>query len=307
MRIYLFLLSVMVFISGCTSQTADVKSNSAAEFGPMEFDTGMEWNANPSFSPDDLKIVFETGFGIPDIYLLYMQTKKITKVIATEAEESNPAFSPDGNRIILSSEGNLVLINTDGTGLETLTETSEDYDPHFSPDGEKILFSSFRNGRSDLWVMDADGNNPINITDFWLATSGKFSPDGKKIAFVIGRPIEDTMYTSNEIAVINADGGGLKILTDQTTQSGSPSFTLDGKKIIFQSKLEGSVALGTGKMVIRMINIDGTELVQLKEKYNAVGTPQFSHDGKNLAYVTRQEPHLLVVKSTEDLVWEAVE
>lgn len=296
MKIYLLLLIGMVFVSGCTGQ--NVGQMDSAKFTSMELDTGMEWNANPSFSPDDKKIVFETGFGVPDIYVLDIQTKKITKVIATEAEESGPAFSPDGKAIILSSGGNITIINLDGTSPMTLTNTSDDYSPRFSPDGKKILFSSFRNG-SELWTMDTNGNNPKQLTDFGFAWMPEYSPDGKKIVFAIGRKIPDSMYTSNEIAIINSDGAGPKILTDETTQSVWPEFSADGQKIVFHSVLESGLA-------IRMINVDGTGLVQLKEKYNTVGSPSFSHDGKKLAYISRLNPHLLIVKNVEDLEWESI-
>jgi Tol biopolymer transport system component len=78
-----------------------------------------------------------------------------------------PFFTPDGSRIIFSSnhhdpqgrEFDLFLINVDGTGLEQVTH-SPDFDgfPMFSPDGTKLVFASNRNGQepreTNLFIAD---------------------------------------------------------------------------------------------------------------------------------------------------------
>jgi Tol biopolymer transport system component/serine/threonine protein kinase len=59
-------------------------------------------------------------------------------------------------------------------------------DPAFSPDGQKIAFSSNRTGNSEIWVADGDGQNAVQLTNFASTTvtgSPRWSPDGRSIVF----------------------------------------------------------------------------------------------------------------------------
>ena len=91
--------------------------------------------------------------------------------------------------------------------------------PSWSPDGSKIAFAAVRNvNRVDLWnsdldifVMNADGTNPVRLTeDARFNWAPSWSPDGKGIAFV--RATHDDI-TDCDIYVMNADGTGLVNLT----------------------------------------------------------------------------------------------
>jgi Tol biopolymer transport system component len=63
--------------------------------------------------------------------------------------------------------------NPDGTGMVRLTNDNYyDVPICFSPDGNRILFKSNRNGNYDIWVMNIDGTNSINIANSGAAVSG---------------------------------------------------------------------------------------------------------------------------------------
>ena len=67
-------------------------------------------------------------------------------------------------------------------GPVELTSVSENTQPSFSPDGRRIAFSSERATQSQIWVMDADGSNQVQVSNdplgaFWPA----WSPDGAAI------------------------------------------------------------------------------------------------------------------------------
>lgn len=83
----------------------------------------------------------------------------------------DPAWSPRGDRIAFTSNdtGNdeIWVINVDGTGAVHLTDNTWEWDRHpsWSPDGSQIVFSSNRiSGWQNIWVMDADGKNPRNLS-----------------------------------------------------------------------------------------------------------------------------------------------
>ncbi|HSJ24875.1 MAG TPA: Ig-like domain-containing protein [Longimicrobiales bacterium] len=83
---------------------------------------------------------------------------------------TDPAASPDGSRIAfvgLNSGGdrNIFIVNRDGTNLRQLTShAGTDDQPVWSRDGSRIAFRSDRDGFSDVWVVNADGTNPVNVS-----------------------------------------------------------------------------------------------------------------------------------------------
>ena len=70
-----------------------------------------------------------------------------------------------------------------------------DYWPVWSPDGKRIAFTSNRDGNYEIYVMDADGGNPHNLTRCSAQDNfATWSPDGKKIAFISNRDGGSDVY-----------------------------------------------------------------------------------------------------------------
>jgi hypothetical protein len=83
-------------------------------------------------------------------------------------EGKAPTSPPAGNdaRIAYALDGNIFVMNADGSGVRQLTENlANDTDPDWSPDGTRIAFQSSRDTPDgcgmNVWVMDADGSNPL--------------------------------------------------------------------------------------------------------------------------------------------------
>ena len=85
-----------------------------------------------------------------------------------------PMWSPDGERIVFGHNGDIWMINADGTGLTQLTNTSEVYEgiPSFSTSGERIVYVSNegKDGKPmmtdfNIWAMRADGAEKEQITE----------------------------------------------------------------------------------------------------------------------------------------------
>ena len=93
-----------------------------------------------------------------------------------------------------------------------------------------IAFMSPRDGNLEIYVMNADGSNPVNLTHNRSSDSGPaWSPDGKRIAFTSVRG------GNYEIYVMNADGADQTNLTDNRAIDDEPAWSPDGKCIAFQS------------------------------------------------------------------------
>jgi Tol biopolymer transport system component len=101
-------------------------------------------------------------------------------------------------------------------------------------------------GGGDIWIANADGTNPIKLTDnpaedWWP----KFSPDGGKIAFQSKR---DGNF---EIYVMNSDGTDPIRLTNNSADDEDPNWSPDGTKIAFISMRDGHYEVYT-------MNADGS-------------------------------------------------
>ena len=104
----------------------------------------------------------------------------------------------------------------------------------------QIAFSSGRSGNAEIYVMDADGGNQLNLTnDPGDDRSPAWSPDGNRIAFMSNRD------KNTEIYVMDADGGNQLNLTNNPHSDGSPawlhspfSVSLAGKKFSVWGQLK---------------------------------------------------------------------
>jgi Tol biopolymer transport system component len=153
------------------------------------------YDGQASFSPDDKKIVYVSGFSIK---LMDLKTKEITNLDEPEGiiikwekpvNQYYPSFSPDGKEILFQAgfqKRKIYLIDSDGKNLRDLSRIEdEDYYPSFSPDGKKIVFVSKKTRAEELYLMDRDGKNQIRLTfDKMDKKHPRFSPDGKQIAYV---------------------------------------------------------------------------------------------------------------------------
>jgi hypothetical protein len=138
----------------------------------------------------------------------------------------------------------------------------------------KIAFMSQRNGNNEIYAMNADGSNPIRLTNN-AATDyyPSFSGDGTKIAFTSGRD------GNNEVYSMNADGSNPTRLTNNPAFDFAPSFSGDGTKIAFTS-------IRDGNNEIYSMNADGTGQTRLTNDAASDFAPSFSGDGTRISFTS---------------------
>jgi serine/threonine protein kinase len=151
-----------------------------------------------------------------------------------------PTSTPSRKRVAFSQ----LLEDSDIWGFQegqphrqVFASTFRDYNPDFSPDGQRIVFESGRSGdRQEVWVAQADGTNPVQLTagpGLYQGTP-RWSPDGRRIAF--DSLSEDRHW---DIWTIQPDGDSLRRLTMDPGDENTPSWSADGHWVYFASEREG--------------------------------------------------------------------
>ena len=95
-------------------------------------------------------------------------------------------ISPDGNTIAFTYMGDIWTVPTKGGQATRITHTEDYYEDHpvWSPDSKSLAFSGNRTGNFDIFMVDAQGGTPVQITfDSSNETPEAFSPDGELIYF----------------------------------------------------------------------------------------------------------------------------
>lgn len=164
--------------------------------------------------------------------------------------------------------------------FETFTRLTdnkyEDYYPVFSPDGSKIAFLSTRTGHTEIFVMNSDGTNVVQLTDNNNPEEEAicWSPDGTKIAYSI------KIKKKYQIAVINStDGSDYAQLTTEDNNR-MPAYSPDGTKIAFVSKRSKAKNYD-----LYIMDADGGNQTRLTQTDNDESEPAYSPDGTKIAFV----------------------
>src|SRR5438045_2196464 len=105
---------------------------------------------------------------------------------------------------------------------------AENFDPFPSPDGKKLVFISMLSSREQLFTMNVDGSNVVQLTrDDADHEDPAWSPDGTGIAFVL------ITKDRHSIAVMRTDGSNVEVLTPPEQNTIHPNWSADSKRVIY--------------------------------------------------------------------------
>jgi TolB protein len=233
--------------------------------------------ARKAETPTTLLVVSKRA-GNADIVLINAKGEEIKNLTKGNSENSYPAWSPDGKKIVFASDRdgamNLYVMDADGGNVKQITNgTDKSRCPAWSPDGKKILFGRSVDTGCGIFVVDPDGGNlkQVGDADGW---NPAWSPDGKKILFTSRRDGDGF-----RLYVMDPDGGNATQLTTNANPFGSvyPAYSPDGKKILWSDGegegLEIHVADADGKNAKKLTQLGG---------YNTF--PCWSADGKSIVF-----------------------
>jgi Tol biopolymer transport system component len=240
-----------------------------------------------------------TGKGRTTCSYFLKDGKHIVYASTHEAGEACPP-PPDRSRGYLwgvFAGYDIYLATDEGKLVKKLTE-APGYDAEATVNWKtgKVIFTSLASGDLELWEMKPDGSKKKQLTKREGYDGGAvYSPDGKRVVWRATAPGNaQTMARYKELLkenltepmrmelfIANADGTGVKQLTDFGCASFAPTFTPDGKRVVFSSNRHNCDGR---KFELYSIGVDGTGLEQVTNLGGFVSFPEFSPDGKKLVF-----------------------
>ena len=199
-------------------------------------------------------------------------------------------------------EYDIFLATDDGKIEKRLTDT-----PGYDAEGTinfksgQIVYTSMASGDLDLWTMRPDGSGKKQLTKTTGYDGGPvFSRDGKKLVWRSNYPKTPadmdrykTLLSENltapmkmELMIADADGSNVKQITNFGCASFAPTFTPDGKRILFSSNKQ---ACDSRKFDLYLINLDGTNLEQITSFGGFTAFPEFAPDGKSIVFASDRD------------------
>lgn len=212
----------------------------------------------PAPSPDGQWIAFtsiDDETATTDIFVARRNGSDRRRLTADAASDGNPTWSPDGQRLAwASSRANGTLdiwtMNADGSDARQLTTSrlvnplpgsgQVATQPAWSPDGRRLVYAVGLNGRSHLWVMNADGSGKRQLTRHEIADDYEptWSPDGRVILFrrTLRTPAVTTQFR------VDAETGAeiVNLFVSVIEAAETPAWSPDGTWILTSSGVAGS-------------------------------------------------------------------
>ncbi len=245
----------------------------------------------PSLAPDGKSFVFtaRSERGDYDLFLQHVGDKRARNITEDSTDDdTQPAFSPDGERIAFHSErsasSGIYVMSAGGDNVRRVSDFG--FHPSWSPDGKEIVVSTWGNELPDvrkglpieLWIINVE----TGAKRFLIGTDAMqpaWSPDGKYIAFWFYPP----SVGRRDIGIVPVEGGQPTVITKDGTTNWNPVWSPDGNFLYFASDRGGNmrfwrVAFNEGKITTE------PEAVVTPSKYSR--HLAFSRDGSRLIFVS---------------------
>jgi Tol biopolymer transport system component len=195
--------------------------------------------------------------------------------------------SPDGKTIVFDLMGDLYTIPaTGGTATAITRGIAFDTHPRYSPDGKKILFTSDRSGSENIWYIDTEKQDTIQVTKDRDQNfpNAAWTPDGNYIVAARGR-------LDIKLWLIHKDAGsGVQLMDPSSVKTIDPAVSPDGR-YIYYSQRNGYWTYNAPmpQYQVGVYDRENAKANYITSRYGSAFTPTLSKDGKWLVYGSRYE------------------
>jgi len=211
---------------------------------------------------------------------------------------------PDGKILFVKNSGkevNIFSVEENGAGEKQLTSGNAiNQFPVATPDGKYIVFVSNRNGNFSVWRMNADGTNPLQLTNPTNEVDSQLqiAKDGRSIVFM--RATSDA--GKSKLMKVSIDGGeAAALMPDHTNSEFIPRIAPNGKFLAFHT-FEFDANNPMIQPVVKIVGFDGEKIDKSVKEIESNVFPdfKFSPDSKSLTYLNKSGIDNIWSQSLED-------
>ncbi|UCC26680.1 MAG: PD40 domain-containing protein [Gemmatimonadales bacterium] len=215
----------------------------------------------------------------------------------TEGSWISVDVSPDGQTLVFDYMGDLFTLPITGGEATPLTSgMAFDAQPRFSPDGSRVVFTSDRDGAQNIWILTLDGSDPVRISSGSAnrAESPEWTPDGDYVVASIGGFRGGGNPT---LKLFHVDGGsGVELLSNEDGAPKRIGAALGpDSRWIWYAERTGNRDWDYNAQLplyaIRAYDRDTGESYTRVSRYGGAIRPTLSPDGRWLVYGTRHDEH----------------
>jgi Tol biopolymer transport system component len=196
--------------------------------------------------------------------------------------------SPDGQTIVFDLMGDLYTMPISGGKATAITKgLAYDVHPRYSPDGKKILFISDRSGADNVWYIDFEKKDTVQLTSDvnQFFPSACWTPDGDYIIYAKGRR-NIKLYMAHR-----KGGAGIELIeAPPFLKTIDPAISPDGRYVYFSQRRNAwNYNALLPQYEVGVYDRENAKVNTITSRYGSGFTPVLSKDGKWLVYGSRYE------------------
>jgi TolB protein len=207
---------------------------------------------SPRFSPDDSRVALssltKSGW---EILMYSLELDRVVSFPRFGGSNLSPAWSADGTKLAFSSsrtgDPEIYVVDSSGGNLKRITSfKGPDVSPTWNrKTGGQIAWVSGRSGLPQIYMSEADGTNAHRITEEGYAVSPSWSPNGQFLAFSWIRHYGPGAPGAQDIYLMDIASKQWVQLTHDGGRNDFPTWSPDGRHIVFQSNRSGTEQIWT--------------------------------------------------------------
>jgi TolB protein len=249
--------------------------------------TLLRWSGaeGPATQTMTLRLTYERGLWLIDDLSLG-DVRQVAVTPAAVPRRAAATSTPQGRLVFQeSSGGQIYVIHADGTGLRRVTDG---LDPAWSPGGARIAFTRWRQPWG-VYVVDPDGTGEERVVDGNQFKEVAWAPDGQRLAYTLNRGTSEPTevcffgycftipaFSFAQIWVADLATGDLLSLPLDDQAVHAPTWSPSGEHIVY-----------AGDRGLAWIDLDGMETGRFAGGSAWDGSPVYSPDGKQIAFMGR--------------------
>ena len=243
------------------------------------------------------------GDGEPENEDLPLPVDRLVPMDMTEGSWISVDVSPDGETIVFDYLGDLFTIPMDGGDATQLTSgMAFDAQPRFSPDGARIVYTSDYDGGQNIWIRSLDGSDTTQISKGSAnrAESPEWLPDGDYVVASIGGFRGGGLP---KLKMFHVDGGsGIQLVSEPDNLKMLGAAVSSDGRYIWYARHTGDWTYNAQfpQYQLEAYDRESGERYTRSSRYGSAIRPVLSPDGRWLVFGTRHEEHTgLMIRDLE--------